>query len=226
VDLDAFAAKMEQLVILARHEQAAGNIEGAREHVRRIEGLAAVWEDSLTSTRLPEKEDLSSRQVRPAAKMPDPGRPEPTPTEDRLSRLERTVERLVSALEKNTQADLNRREVRLPSAKPTGQPQLRVEGVVQRVDPEKKRVEISIGSDDGLVAGHELFVYRRDRPARGSWEVELVGRIRIVATNPDQAFAKVTESKDDKEIKEGDRVSTLYPSPDEVAPRPVPRGKQ
>ena len=41
-----------------------------------------------------------------------------------------------------------------------------VVGEVKRVDPSNRRVEITIGSDDGLVVGHELFLFRADAPAR------------------------------------------------------------
>ena len=113
LDLDAFAAKMEELVRHARQAQAEGDIEGAREHVQRVEGFAAYWKETLTNARLQEKEDLSSRRMRPAAKSarsgpvpsrrplrigsarsgqcdplpksPIRGAPEPASAEDRLS---------------------------------------------------------------------------------------------------------------------------------------------
>ena len=41
-----------------------------------------------------------------------------------------------------------------------------VQGEVKRVDPTNRRVEITIGSDDGLVPGHELYLYRLEAAAR------------------------------------------------------------
>ena len=78
-----------------------------------------------------------------------------------------------------------------------------VEGQVTRVDPSGKLIEISIGQDDGLVAGNELVVYRtKPTPA-------YVGKVRILATDPDQASARVVGSTyHGIKILEGDNVST------------------
>jgi len=79
----------------------------------------------------------------------------------------------------------------------------RVEGQVSRVDPTNRRVEITIGSDDGLVAGHELYLFRRTpRP-------EYLGRIQILSVDPDQAVGKVIgNTVSGKKIQEGDIVSS------------------
>jgi len=78
-----------------------------------------------------------------------------------------------------------------------------VTGQVMKVDPTNKRLEISIGSDDGLVNGHELFVYRtKPRP-------EYLGRAEVIAVDPDQAVVRVKGSTvQGKKIKEGDIVSS------------------
>jgi chromosome segregation ATPase len=78
-----------------------------------------------------------------------------------------------------------------------------VVGQVKRVDPSNRRVEITIGSDDGLVVGHELYLYRQDpRP-------EYIGKITIISVDPDQAVARVNGTTyQGKKIKEGDIVSS------------------
>lgn len=79
-----------------------------------------------------------------------------------------------------------------------------VEGLIKRVDATNRRVEISIGSDDGLVAGHELNLYRlKPRP-------EFLGKIQIVApVDPNQAVGLVVgKTYQGKKIKEGDIVSS------------------
>ena len=43
-------------------------------------------------------------------------------------------------------------------------------GEVKRIDPKNKRLEITIGSDDGLVVGHELFILPHQAPGRVSRE--------------------------------------------------------
>jgi hypothetical protein len=78
-----------------------------------------------------------------------------------------------------------------------------VVGEVKRVDSTNRRIEITIGSDDGLVAGHELFLFRtKPRP-------EYIGKISVVSVDPDQAVGKVIgNTYQGKKIKEGDVVSS------------------
>jgi myosin heavy subunit len=78
-----------------------------------------------------------------------------------------------------------------------------VEGQVSRIDSSSNRIEISIGADDGLVNGHELFVYRRTpRP-------QYIGKIRIIATDPEKAVATVVgKTYLGTKVTEGDVVST------------------
>ncbi len=82
-----------------------------------------------------------------------------------------------------------------------------VTGQVTKVDPTNKKLEISIGADDGLVIGHELFLYRTKPRA------EYLGRGQIIAVEPDQAVVRVLGSTvQGKKIKEGDVVSsTIVP---------------
>jgi len=78
-----------------------------------------------------------------------------------------------------------------------------VVGEVKRVDPSNRRVELTIGSDDGLVVGHELFLYRqKPRP-------EYLGKITIISVYPDQAVGRVNGTTyQGKKIQEGDLVSS------------------
>jgi F0F1-type ATP synthase membrane subunit b/b' len=78
-----------------------------------------------------------------------------------------------------------------------------VTGEIKRVDPARPFMEITIGSDDGLVVGHELYMYRLSpRP-------EYLGKVKIVSVDPDQAVAKVVgKTYMGKKIKEGDIVSS------------------
>jgi len=77
-----------------------------------------------------------------------------------------------------------------------------VHGEVARVDQNKK-VEITIGSDDGVVVGHEFMLMRLSpRP-------EYLGKIRITNVDPDQAVGVVIGTTvQGKKIKEGDIVSS------------------
>ena len=78
-----------------------------------------------------------------------------------------------------------------------------VDGEIVRADALNKRFQISIGSDDGLVAGHELFVYRL-QPAP-----EFLGKVKVQTVDNDQAVVTVIgTTPQGKKIREGDIVST------------------
>jgi len=81
-----------------------------------------------------------------------------------------------------------------------------VHGEVARIDA-KNRVELTIGSDDGLVVGHELYLWRlKPRP-------EYLGKVRIIRVDPDQAVGQVIGTTvQGKKIKEGDIVSSTFRS--------------
>ncbi|MFO0909879.1 MAG: hypothetical protein U0794_16280 [Isosphaeraceae bacterium] len=126
----------------------------------------------------------------------------------------RDLERMKKVLDENTK-DLRDRVARLSTLlrrnglsdditniKGLESPPL-VEGEVARVDAQNKKVEITIGSDDGLVPGHELFLFRtKPRP-------EYLGKIQILSVDPDQAVGKVIgNTVQGKKIQEGDIVSS------------------
>ena len=62
---------------------------------------------------------------------------------------------------------------------------------------------ITIGSDDGLRVGHELYLFReKPRP-------EYIGKITVISVEPDQAVGRVNGTTyQGKKIKEGDIVSS------------------
>lgn len=78
-----------------------------------------------------------------------------------------------------------------------------VQGEVKQVDPTNRKVVITIGSDDGLFPGHELFMFReKPRP-------EYIGKITILTVDPDQAVGRVIGTTyQGKKIQEGDVVSS------------------
>jgi antitoxin component HigA of HigAB toxin-antitoxin module len=78
-----------------------------------------------------------------------------------------------------------------------------VVGEVKKIDPTNRLLELTIGADDGLVEGHELFIYRTSpRP-------EYIGRVVIVTVEPDRSVARVIgNTYQGKKIKEGDIVSS------------------
>lgn len=81
-----------------------------------------------------------------------------------------------------------------------------VKGIVTRVDQRNENMEISIGADEGLVAGHELHIYRV------SPLPEYLGKAKIISTDPDHANAKVVgKTPMGKRLQEGDIVSSTLP---------------
>jgi len=78
-----------------------------------------------------------------------------------------------------------------------------VQGEVARVDANNRTVEITIGSDDGVVQGHELYLYRV------SPQPEFLGKVKVISVDPDQSVGRVIGSTiNGKKIKEGDIVSS------------------
>lgn len=62
-------------------------------------------------------------------------------------------------------------------------------------------VEISVGSDDGLVVGHTLTVYRGDK---------YLGRVRLEDVRPDISVAVVIETAPNSVIQKDDHVTTRF----------------
>ncbi|HEV3003830.1 MAG TPA: hypothetical protein VGX78_05185 [Pirellulales bacterium] len=67
-------------------------------------------------------------------------------------------------------------------------------------------VEISVGSDDGLMKGHEAFIYRNQ-----GGESKFVAKIEIVQTTPDRSVGKVIPSYKKSPIVRDDNVITKLP---------------
>ncbi len=66
---------------------------------------------------------------------------------------------------------------------------------------EKNLVEISIGSDDGILSGHQLDVYRK-----GAY----LGKVTVLKTSPDRAVAEIIPDFKRGTIRKGDRVATKF----------------
>lgn len=79
-----------------------------------------------------------------------------------------------------------------------GQDPPRVQGLVLAAR-ENKWVEVSLGADDGLRAGHELDVSRGGK---------YIGRVRIIKTTPDRSVAQVLPDYLKAPVQEADRVRT------------------
>ncbi|MBX3443259.1 MAG: hypothetical protein KF774_12705 [Planctomyces sp.] len=84
-----------------------------------------------------------------------------------------------------------------------------VDGVVQEVRMDRTNrphmVLISIGSDDGLVKGHRLEVFRTSRDGRDG---RYLGRIRVLSTQQNEAVCEVIDAVKNGIIEVGDNVTT------------------
>lgn len=88
-----------------------------------------------------------------------------------------------------------------PNAGPESAPP--VQGQVARIDNQNSRFEITIGSDDGLSVGHQLFLYRTKPSA------EYLGKATVISTDPDRSVIRVIGTTvRGKKVKEGDIVSS------------------
>ena len=84
-----------------------------------------------------------------------------------------------------------------------------VDGLVKIVEKDRtnrpKFVEITVGSDDGLLKGHVMDVMRS---GVGGKEPQYLGKVRIISIEPDSAVCEVVESAKNGIIEEGDNVTT------------------
>jgi hypothetical protein len=77
-----------------------------------------------------------------------------------------------------------------------------VEGQVTAVDAANQRVEISVGSNDGLIVGHEFYLYRTEPSP------EYLGKIKITSVDVQQSVGRVIgKTLYGKKIQKGDHVS-------------------
>lgn len=74
-----------------------------------------------------------------------------------------------------------------------------IEGKVLRVSNDL--LEISIGSDDGVVTGQEYSIFRTGESP------QYIGKIKVTLTEPDKAVARVTEPYLGRKVMEGDNVA-------------------
>ena len=113
-----------------------------------------------------------------------------------LKDLRDSVARFSALLRKNGLSDDITHVVALETPPP-------VEGEISRIDPKSKRIEFTLDSDDGIVVGHELYIYRlKPRP-------EYLGKLRVIAVDPDQSVGQIIgNTVHGKKLQEGDIVSS------------------
>ncbi len=139
-ELDAYAAQVEQLVRLARHEQAAGEWDTAARDLRKTVEVAGEWREALMRCR--RNETSTSPLSLPALPVPVGAHPQiigntsssgvperpiadtisSRSAERRLADLESKVDRILHALEKDGHDHTERAKPAAPSRKMREQP--------------------------------------------------------------------------------------------------------
>ncbi|QDT94396.1 coiled-coil domain-containing protein [Gimesia algae] len=86
-----------------------------------------------------------------------------------------------------------------------------VEGLIINTKKDRRNgtrfVEVSLGSDDGLSKGHQLFVYRFGTEANGN-RPKYLGKIELVYVDPDTAVGTVIDAAKNGVIEKGDHVNS------------------
>lgn len=86
-----------------------------------------------------------------------------------------------------------------------------VEGLIINTKKDKRNgtkfVEVSLGSDDGLSKGHQLFVYRFGNKQNGN-RPKYLGKIELVYVDPDKAVGTVIDAAKNGVIEKGDHVNS------------------
>ncbi len=83
-----------------------------------------------------------------------------------------------------------------------GQQPPKVEGRILGLNNSRKMVEISIGSDDGILRGHELQVFRTGP------QTKYLGQIKVVSTSRDRAVASIVPGTLKAALRRDDRVAS------------------
>lgn len=176
-------------------------VETAQENVRAAQDQAEAYFDETKKLRT---------NLAAAEKQADEFKVQQTELNEQIRLLQRELE-----VAKNNNRVLRERNVILssvisqngldpdPSRYQARETPPDVDGEITRADDRNRRFEISIGSDDGLVVGHELLVYRY------SPQPEFLGRVRVQSVEEDKAVVTVIGNTPlGKKIREGDIVST------------------
>lgn len=120
-------------------------------------------------------------------------------TSDRLKQLQDEVSRLQRELDRErTQALAVEPKAGIVSPRP---PQIDVRGQILKLG-NNGLVEISIGSDEGLMKNHTLEVFRLSPTAT------YVGRVVVLEVEPHRAVAQFVNREDANKVRVGDQVAS------------------
>jgi chromosome segregation ATPase len=124
---------------------------------------------------------------------------------EKEAEVERLKENKLSLLKTMSQLKIAAHKAGVDINKPADLVPPKVEGIVL-ASRANGLVEISVGSDDGLIKGHEAYIYRN----KGG-DSKFVAKIEIVETTPDRSVGKVIPSFKKSPIMRDDNVVTRLP---------------
>jgi SMC interacting uncharacterized protein involved in chromosome segregation len=170
------------------------------------EAVATMAQSQKTLAALRQEVDQLRNDIRTAQKDRDTSFNSMVQLTDQLNNAKLQYESLESR-SKTLAADLAAAREVLAKFDLEGDP-ARYKGIPWRVTGRVKAVsggnlvELDIGSDDGLMKGHKLEVYRE---ANGGI---YLGRVEVIETAPEKAVAKILPEYRKGTIQEGDRVAS------------------
>ena len=192
----------------ADRDRALGEMTEARKALEVASQTARTSLDQALA--LKGETDLLRQQKSEVEKQANEYKLRQTELNDRIRELERMLQTAT-----NNAKDLRERVARLTSvvrnaglnenvAPGTGAESAPpVQGEIARIDAQNRQFEITIGADDGLKVGHQLFIYRT-RPT-----AEYLGKATVINTDPDRSVIRVIGTTvQNKRVKEGDIVSS------------------
>jgi uncharacterized protein YlxW (UPF0749 family) len=184
--------KAEYDGLKADERKAAAAIEVAQKNLSAAQGEVDKLREEIRTTNT--QRDESFRQLVQREDQIHQALGDLTRLQERHKQLTEQVARAKTVLEK-----LGYSLQTPPDFKPPV-----VDGVVLAITSSgggDELVEVSIGSDDGLLVGNTLEVFR---------DKKYLGRLEILRTSPDRAVAKIDKKLQSGQIQKGDRVATRF----------------
>jgi hypothetical protein len=185
---------------------AKADAEAFRLKEEEAKKLATVNASIAAQEKMQIERDDHRSKIRAAQAERDASFARSTQLADNVEQVTTELKRVQARMEDLVQdADRMRDILRANGLNPNTNPATiipNVKGIVVAM-PEKGHMEVSLGSDDGLLPGHYLEVYR----VGGGRNIYL-GRVEVVSTAPDRAVCRIMPDYREGQMRTGDRVAS------------------
>lgn len=200
------AASLDELRKELKEELAKADARVATLQEQEADKITAVKTSTALQEKMQEERDTHRAKIRDAQAERDASFARTTQYADELEKVTTELKWVQSRMEDLVQdADRMRDILRANGLNPNTNPATilpNVKGVIVAM-PEKGHMEVSLGSDDGLLPGHYLEVYR----VGGGRNIYL-GRVEVVSTAPDRAVCRIMPDYHEGQMRTGDRVAS------------------